>query len=309
MKNFKKTKLFILAIASVIVVITFACFVVRPALPSSFSIFAKNNLVAWCIVPYDVKKRNPEERAQMLMRLGITRLAYDWHAEHIPTFDTEIQTLKKHHIKLQSFWLMAGADPAEEGNLKLVLDALKRNNVKTEIWLDIDGIDLSKMTQQEKVEVHAKSIKYIADEAAKIGCKIGLYNDEGWYGEPENQLAILDYLKMPSIGMVYNFHHAQEQVDRFPEFFPKILPHLLAITVMGLKGHNPAKLVPLGQGDDEYEMMRILKESSYKGPINILNEETRPDAEEGLKLNMDGLINVIKALKDTTALRTYGPVK
>ena len=34
------------------------------------SIFAKQNLLAWCIVPFDANKRGPEERAQMLERLG-----------------------------------------------------------------------------------------------------------------------------------------------------------------------------------------------------------------------------------------------
>ena len=34
-------------------------------------LFAHGNLVAWCIVPFDTKKRGPEERTAMLERLGI----------------------------------------------------------------------------------------------------------------------------------------------------------------------------------------------------------------------------------------------
>src|SRR5262245_59245051 len=33
-------------------------------------LFARENLVAWCIVPFDSKKRGPEERAAMLKKLG-----------------------------------------------------------------------------------------------------------------------------------------------------------------------------------------------------------------------------------------------
>ncbi len=40
-------------------------------------LFARSNLVAWCIVPFDSQKRGPEERAAMLERLGLRRLAYD----------------------------------------------------------------------------------------------------------------------------------------------------------------------------------------------------------------------------------------
>ena len=32
------------------------------------ALFARKNLIAWCIVPFDSKKRGPEERAAMLER-------------------------------------------------------------------------------------------------------------------------------------------------------------------------------------------------------------------------------------------------
>lgn len=54
------------------------------------SIFSRENLLAWCIVPFDASKRTPAERAAMLQRLGIGALAYDWRQEHIPTFDEEL---------------------------------------------------------------------------------------------------------------------------------------------------------------------------------------------------------------------------
>ena len=59
-----------------------------------YSLFARSNLVAWCIVPFDANKRGPEERAQMLNRLGIQKMAYDWRAEHIPTFEAEIDACR-----------------------------------------------------------------------------------------------------------------------------------------------------------------------------------------------------------------------
>src|SRR5262245_40470708 len=64
------------------------------------NLFARTNLAAWCIVPFDRKERGPEERAAMLEKLGITMLAYDYRAKHIPTFDAEIEALANHHIRL-----------------------------------------------------------------------------------------------------------------------------------------------------------------------------------------------------------------
>src|SRR5215467_5451910 len=60
------------------------------------SLFARTNLVAWCIVPFDAAKRGPEERAAMLERLGFQHFAYDYRAEHIPTFDAEVKALQRH---------------------------------------------------------------------------------------------------------------------------------------------------------------------------------------------------------------------
>ncbi len=45
--------------------------IVAPAAPARADkdIFAHDNRVAWCIVPFDAKKRGPEERAAMLANL------------------------------------------------------------------------------------------------------------------------------------------------------------------------------------------------------------------------------------------------
>ena len=64
----------------------------------------RENLVPWCIVPFDLKKRTPEERAKMLVRLGFKRSAYDWRAQHVPEFEEEILQYKKHGIEFFAFW-------------------------------------------------------------------------------------------------------------------------------------------------------------------------------------------------------------
>src|SRR3954464_3528787 len=94
---------------------------------SGSRIFARENLVAWCIVPFDSKKRSPEDRAAMLEQLGFRQFAYDWRAEHIPTFDAEIDALKKHHITLSAFWVAPGELNKES---RTILDVLKRHEVK-----------------------------------------------------------------------------------------------------------------------------------------------------------------------------------
>lgn len=271
----------------------------------SKSIFSKGSIVAWCIVPFDSKNRGPVERAEMLNKLGISKLAYDWRETHIPTFDQELEALKRHHIQLQAFWLASGAKPAEEKGVEETFNFLARNKVKTQIWylfFPPDGFDT--MPQQLKLELAAKAVGYIAGRADSLGCSVGLYNHEGWFGEPENELAIISRLKMKNVGMVYNFNHAQQQVDRFPEFYPKILPHLIAVNLAGLK-KGDQHIFPIGEGDSEKRMIEIVLKSQFKGPIGIINEDTHPDAEIGLRMNMAGLKGILQSLGYKAAAATY----
>lgn len=270
------------------------------------NLFAKNNLIAWCVVPFDKPERTPEQRAQMLNDLGINRLAYDWREKHVPTFDDELDALKKHNIMLQSFWYYSGPHPENDKNFAIIIDLLKRHKVKTQIWTMITGIErLDSMTQEQKVEAVSKPVRYIAEKAAEAGSTVGLYNHGGWFGEPENQIAIIEQLKLPNLGMVYNFSHSEEQIHRFPDFYPKILPHLYAINLTGLQGGIPAKVVPVGDGNIEFKMMDIIEKSSYKGPIGIINEDFAPDAKDGLKMNMEGLKKYLKEHNNSAALATY----
>lgn len=272
---------------------------------TSQDIFSKSNLVAWCIVPFDSQHRGPVARAEMLNQLGITKLAYDWRTEHIPTFDAEVDATKSHHIQLMAFWMQAGKDPAHEQRVQVVLDLMRRRHLKLQLWvMYMPDKDFSSLTQEEKVAQVAHTIDYLATEAAKTGSSVALYNHGGWYGEPDNQLAVLEQVKAKNVGLVYNFNHAQDQITRFPEFYPRILPHLIALNLAGLR-EGDSHIFPIGQGGNEEKMIDIIWKSSYRGPIGIINEDTAPDAEVGLKMNLAGLEKILADIGDTKALATY----
>jgi sugar phosphate isomerase/epimerase len=268
-------------------------------------IFSKSNLAAWCIVPFDVQHRGPVARAEMLNQLGITKLAYDWRTEHIPTFDAEVDATRSHHIQLLAFWMEAGKDPAHQQDVRVILDLMRRRHLKLQLWvMYVPDKDFDSLSQDEKIAQVSKTISYLASEAAKTGSSVALYNDDGWYSEPDNQLAILDRAKAKNVGLVYNFQHAQGQIDSFPEFFPRILPHLMAVNVAGIR-RGDSHIFPIGQGGSEQKMISILWKSTYRGPIGIINEDIDPDAEVGLQMNMTGLKQVLGEIGDTAALSTY----
>ena len=94
-------------------------------------VFGKDNLVAWCIVPFDAKKRTPAERVEMLKKLGFRKYAYDWRAEHLPSFDEEVGLLKKAGIELTAVWF-----PANLGDdAKKLLAVIEKHKVTPQLWV------------------------------------------------------------------------------------------------------------------------------------------------------------------------------
>jgi sugar phosphate isomerase/epimerase len=286
---------FVLAVASLLVAGS------APATPAATGLFARTNLVAWCIVPFDTKKRGPEERGRMLERLGLKKLAYDWRAEHVPTFDAEVAAMKRHGVELTAWWFPG----ALNADARAILDCIKRNDIHPQLWVMLEGgphlrwdkaFESTPAAQVAHVERMVAGVKPIAAEAAKLGCQVALYNHGGWFGVPENQIQIIERLKqdgIANVGMVYTQHHGHGEIDRFAELFPKMKPYLLAITLNGmikdgdLHGHNLGT-APLGQGDQDLRLLRIIKESGWSGPVGIILE-VFADAETRLQDNLDGL--------------------
>ena len=268
-------------------------------------ILDKENLVAWCIVPFDAKKRGPEERAAMLKRLGLRRMAYDWRKQHIPEFDAEIDALRRHGIRLEAFWATVSEDDARNTHLPVIFELLKRRRESPQIWLMFTpGGDFSFLPQEEKLKRAAATIRPVAVEAATVGSKVALYNHGGWFGEPENQIAVLREMRLKNTGLVYNFHHGRAHMDRFPELLSAMQPFLLAINLNGMKAGAPM-ILPIGEGDREKEMIQSLVESGWKGRVGILNHQEDVDARVGLRRNLDGLER-IKAKLSSTA-KTVAP--
>lgn len=274
-------------------VLTFLLFISAGAVAPAADLFDRSNLAAWCIVPFDAKKRGPEERAAMLEKMGMKKLVYDYRAEHIPQWDEELTVLKKHDIELFGWWFpMTYNDVAKQ-----TLELFKRHGVKPQLWVNGNGgpVEVTSPEEQEKrVTAEVDRLKPICEAAAPLGCQVALYNHGNWYGEPENAIAIVDALKkqgITNVGMVYNLHHGHGHLDRLEKLLPQMLPHLLCLNLNGMDVDGEAmgrKILPLGIGTEDVRVMKIISASGYRGVIGILNH-TNEDAEGRLLDNLDGL--------------------
>lgn len=250
--------------------------------PRAERLFARDNLVAWCIVPFDAAQRGPDERAAMLQRLGLRHFAYDWRPEHVPTFEQEWDALVRHGIALDAFW----STPPDFAGL---LESFSRRGLAPSFWMMLDAP--GEVAAGARVEHAADRLRPVAEAAAREGCRVSIYNHGGWGGEPETMVAVCRALDMPHVGIAYNQHHGHDHLPRFREALALMLPHLHCINLNGMIVDGEArgrKIMVLGQGDLDVELARTICESGYDGPIGILNH-TAHDAEARLRDNLEGL--------------------
>lgn len=251
------------------------------------SLFDRDNLVAWCIVPFDGRKRGPRERAEMLRSLGLKHFAYDWRTEHLPAFDQEIDELTQRGIALDAVWFPA----ALNDEAKAILAVLEKHRIHTQLWVMLTDPLPGSADQAPKVRAAAEHLRPVAEAAARIGCSVGLYNHGDWFGEPQNQIDIIHHLALPNIGIVYNLHHGHDHVDRLPQLLQLMLPHLMAVNLNGMTPRGDRigkKILPLAQGELDLLLLTIIRDSGYTGPIGILGH-TDDDVELRLRDNLDGL--------------------
>jgi len=255
-----------------------------PAAAPDSTLFARSNLVAWCIVPFDSRKRTPEERVAMLGRLGFERYAYDWRAEHLPDTARELRLAAARGIRVEAAWVWIEKDrPAQlsESNERL-LAALKESGVSTQLWVGFAPGFFEGMTDEQKVARGAEMVRHLSDRAAETKSRVALYNHGDWFGEPENQVRIIRALPGRDVGIVYNFHHGHEHIGRFDAVVKAIRPYLWVVNLNGMRPEGP-KILPFGTGTHERRMLQTILDSGFAGPFGVLSHVDGADAEEVLR--------------------------
>ena len=254
----------------------------QPASDSESSdLFSKENLVAWCIVPFDAKERSPEERAEMVARLGIQKVAYDWRQKHVPEFEREILAYKKHGLEYFAFW--------NEHPDAFAL--FEKYDMHPQIWKTLPSPEAE--TQAQRIELAGKQMLPLVEKTRELGSQFGLYNHGNWGGEPENMIAVVEWLRTQTdaehVGIVYNLHHGHDHIEQFEALLELMMPYLLCLNLNGMNSRPEPKILALGKGQHEASLLKIIKQSGYNGPIGILGHQNELDVEVALQENLQGL--------------------
>ena len=71
-----------------------------------------------------------------------------------------------------------------------------------------------------------------------------------------------------------------------------MLPYLLCVNINGMNATADPKILPIGSGQHEQDMIKAVLGSGYQGPIGILGHIATEDVEVSLMNNLRGLKQV-----------------
>ncbi|MEW4922689.1 TIM barrel protein [Algibacter sp. 2305UL17-15] len=256
------------------------------------SLFDKTNLIPWSIVGFDVKERTPKERLEMLERLGYDQYAYGNRPKNIPTMRQEWELAKEKNIAIKAVWLYINLNKDQPNTLKPESEAVFKNleavGLKTQIWVGFEPTYFDTLSEEESLRQTVAIVLYLSKRAKKLGCKIALYNHGGWFGDPKNQLKIIQSLPKENLGIIFNFHHAHDELEHYSKNIKLLLPYLWCVNLNGMKKEGP-KIITIGKGNLEKDMIQQLLDLKYSGPFGILGHVKGGDPEVILQENLEGL--------------------
>ena len=129
------------------------------------AIFARSNLVALVHLCRSTRRNaGPKSGPKCSSGSESRRFAYDWRAEHIPTFDAEVEACKRHGIELTAWWF---PDIVERAMRRRSSPCSTGTKSETQLWVMGSGEPVrSDAEQRERVEAEAARIRPIAEAAA-----------------------------------------------------------------------------------------------------------------------------------------------
>lgn len=262
--------------------------------PNSTSPLSRDRLFAWCIASHDAGKRTPEQRAVMLKSMGIRRLAWGNRmamASALPLYEAEMSAIEAHGIEMVGRYVNSTFDAAE---MEQILRAIDAHRSKPQLWVSEAAVPQEVSTHEQRLAFEVNRLRPFARAALDHGLSLGLYNHKGWFGTPDNLLAIVRVLHaegLTNVGLALCMHWGHAWLDDFEAIFDRISPHLLALSLSGMTRGADASgpsFLPVGAGREDGRIVSHIERSGWQGLAGLINH-TEHDAELRLLDHLDGL--------------------
>lgn len=236
----------------------------------------------------DERHSDAASQAAMLDALGFDGIGFSGFAQ-VPEMLAELDPLG-----LEMFTVYINTDLETElqahdmANKERIRAIEGRNAIA---WLTISSKTYALSSENGDAQA-VNLIREMADVAAEVGMRIALYPHTGcWLETVEDAVRLVKKVDRPNVGATFNLCHwlKVSKGQDLRETLEAATPYLFVVTINGADpGDNWDKLIQtLDQGSvDVGEVLAILDELGYEGPIGLQGYGIKGDVHENLKRSM-----------------------
>ncbi len=246
-----------------------------------------NPFFALCMDTHDAKKRNLAQQAEMLKKLGYDGAGHLW-LKNVPE---RLKTLDAAGLKLFHIYMRVnvktGSKRPYDPKLESVVKLLKGR--KTALVLLVGGMKPSDTRGDPRA---VELVSQIADIAAKSSLDVILYPHTGdWLQNVSDAVRIAKKVDRKNVGVMFNLCHwlKAERGKELEKTLKAAMPYLKGISIHGadtaaeIAAGKGKWIQPLDSGSfDVANLLKMLKDMGYKGPVGLQCYGLRGDARDHL---------------------------
>lgn len=248
-----------------------------------------------CMDTHDAAKRSLAEQAALLRELGydgVGHICQDLGYGNIThpantTLEQRARTLEDQNLRLVQAYgriYLERKTPIDLVRIKEMMPILAKH--KSQLGLLLLG--------NRKADLDEKAVALlgeIADIAKPHGVQIVLYPHTTDYIQTVGEaLRVVKKLNRPDeVGVMFTFNHWQhcDPNQNLRMVLTEAAPWLKAVCINGANKAGAASVLPLDQGDfDVTQVLELLREIDFRGPVGLMCWNIRGDAREHLAASM-----------------------
>ena len=250
----------------------------------------KKPSAAWPFYAFDNGLRDVkgvEAKVKLLKDLGYAGLEYHLDPAEMPKM---LEALDKHGLKMFGIYTVPTLEQGIPDNWGDWIKLLKGRSTRIEMAIRSKKF---KSSDPAGDKLGAAMVKRVSDLCGDTGPVVSIYpHTRNWTERVEDGVRMAKLTGRKNVGTNFNLVHWQwvEQTRPLEEILTDALPHLLLVTLNGLKGPKGSrqKIRPLDESDyDLAGFLKLVKKVGYTGPVGLQCWSIKEPAADHLKRSMD----------------------
>jgi len=242
-----------------------------------------------------------DSQAKLLKDLGFDGI----ELEGLENADEKLSILEEYKLKVFMVYIQIDIDKEQPYDPRLHDFIKKVRDRNVTLWLHIHS-DKYGPSDPHGDAVCVPIIQKIADFAKDYNVKIALYpHSRFWLEKVEDSVRLTQKIDRKNVGAVFNLCHflKTDERDSIGQKLVESIPYLAAVSINGADDGNTRDMdwslliQPLGRGSfDVMNILRILKENKYTGPVGLQCYDIKGDPSAFLRISNESWQKYMKEL-------------